>query len=284
VQTTTIPDWLPRIASLPTTPQVNPNCPACGSPKAIAHRRIYRHCAACATIWLPSRRNVAYDDGYPAQRGHHDAAIARCKQLTLQSWLGRLGKPIARTRVLEVGFGGSATLEWMQQQGAFVYGQEPVAANRAAAIRRGIPAEHIKGHLRDFEGQVFDLVLYLDAFEHVLDPDSHLHRLDALSRTGSRAMLVLPVSDSQSRRLLGRWWPHDIDDHWVFYSTRGLTRIWGDFGWRLTETFRPWKYLSALTIVRHWEMKTGIRLPIGALKNAGVWLNFGERGLIFEKL
>src|SRR6185312_16280801 len=281
MRTAAISEWLQPIepyTASPAQPHASPNCPACGSADAVVHRRIYRHCTACATIWVPARRHFDYDDHYPAQRGHHDPTIAHCKQVTLQSWLQQLGDPLAGTRVLEVGFGGGATLTWMQQQGATVFGQEPVAANRAAAIKGGIPAVQVKADLRDFTGQIFDLVLYLDAFEHVLDPEAHLYRFGTLCRPGSRAMLVLPVADSYSRRIMQSWWPHDIEDHWVFYSTRGLTGLWRDFGWRLASTFSPRKYLSALTIARHLEMKTRLRLPVGALKNAGVWLNFGERG------
>jgi SAM-dependent methyltransferase len=232
---------------------------------------------------MPARRGYAYDDAYPAERGHHDPTIARCKQLTLASWLHRTGTPLADRRVLEVGFGGGATLHWMQTQGAVVSGQEPVAANRAAAIAAGIRADRIKPDLTGFNEQSFDLVLYLDSFEHVLDPEAHLRCLDAVTRPGSRALLVLPVANSASRHLLGRIWPHDIDDHWVFYSTTGLTRLWERFGWRPAGRFYPWKYLSLQTVARHAQIKTGIVMPLGMLAAKGLWLNFGERGLLFEK-
>ena len=235
-------------------------------------------------MWVPARRAYEYDDAYPAQRGHHDAVIARCKQVTLKSWVRQFDRPVAQSRVLEVGFGGGATLAWLQAQGAFVCGQELVAANRTAACAQGIPAERIEESLASFAGLSFHQVLYLDAFEHILDPAPHLRTLGAVTARGSQAMLVLPVADSVSRKLLGRWWPHDIDDHWVFYSTAGLTALWAQAGWRLVRRFTPWKYLSALTIARHIEMKTPLRLPAERLKNAGVWLNFGERGLIFERL
>ena len=96
-------------------------------------------------------------------------------------------------------------------------------------------------------------------------------------------MLVLPVAGSLSGRLLGRWWPHDIDDHWIFYSTAGLTALWASFGWHPVRQFRPVKHLNLQTIAAHWRMKTGMTLPLGPFASAGVWLNFGERGLVFER-
>lgn len=270
--------------ALSTIVQAAAECPACGSMAPTAEHAERQSCHVCGTIWVPQRRNFAYDDAYPAARGHHEAMVARCKQMTLQSWLHRTDMSLHGQRVLEVGFGGGATLQWAQAQGALAFGQEPVAANRAAAIAAGIPSDRVKQELADFKGHQFDLLLYLDSFEHVLDPVTHLAALNTLARPGTRALLVLPVADSLSRRLLGRLWPHDVADHWVFYSTSGLTQLWQRFGWRHSSSFYPWKYLSLQTITRHAQMKTGVTLPIGKLARRGVWLNFGERGFIFEKL
>ena len=115
------------------------------------------------------------------------------------------------------------------------------------------------------------------------EPAAHLATLNRLTEPGARALLVMPVADCLSRRLLGGWWPHDIKDHWVFYSTAGLTRLWRAHGWRLASTFHPSKYISGLTIARHLQHKTGVPLPAAPLRSTAVWLNFGERGLIFEK-
>jgi SAM-dependent methyltransferase len=256
-------------------------CPACGNKNDSAAKR--RRCAHCGTIWMPDRFGYVYDDSYPEQRSHHDAIVSRCKQITLSNWVRRLGADLQGKRVLEVGFGGGATLEWLQGQGALTFGQEPVAANRAAAERIGIPSERIAGDLAKFEGVNFDLALYLDAFEHLSDPVAHLSLLDRITAPGSKAMLVLPVADSFSRVMLGSLWPHDIQDHWIFYSSRGLQELWGRFGWRIFERFYPLKYVSALTVSRHIQSKFGKGLSLGPLAKMGFWLNFGERGFVFER-
>lgn len=258
-------------------------CPACGD-TARTDRTERHRCLACGTVWLPLRRGYSYDDAYPAERGHFDQAIGHCKQVTLQSWLRRTAGPVAGKRVLEVGFGGGATLDLLHRQGALVWGQEPVTANRRAAVASGIDADHIAADLGAFAGTQFNLLLYLDSFEHLLEPESHLRSVDAITIAGSQALVVLPVADSLSRRLMGQAWPHDIPDHWVFYSTRGLTRLWGCFGWRCPASFYPWKFVSVQTLARHFWMKTGLRVPLTALPASGVWLNFGERGFVFEKL
>ncbi len=176
-------------------------CPACNAASGATLRRT---CAACGTIWTPARLDFEYDDTYPEQRSHTDAAVARCKQVTLAHWIRRTGTPLRGRRVLEVGFGAGSTLHWLQAQGAQVAGQEPVEANRRSAAQGGIDPADLAPTLEDLAGRTFDLALYLDAFEHLPDPGAHLETLGALTAVGSRAILVLPVADSLTRRLMGR--------------------------------------------------------------------------------
>jgi len=269
--------------AIATSAGATTHCPACSNAVAAENQAARRHCAACGTIWLPQRRCYTYDDAYPAAQGHFHPAIGRCKQVTLQYWLRRTVGPVAARRVLEVGFGGGATLEWLRQQDASVWGQEPVAANRRAAVAAGIEPDRIKADLAEFAGLHFDLALYLDSFEHILDPIAHLRTLNAVTVRGSRALLVLPVADCLPRRLMGRMWPHDSADHWVFYSTRGLICMWQQAGWRLADRFYPWKLVSIQALARHAQVKAGVKLPLDVLPSFGVWLNVGERGLVFEK-
>jgi SAM-dependent methyltransferase len=261
----------------------NGSCPGCGGLGDAGDKRGFRHCQGCGSLWVPARRDYQYDDGYPASRGHHDDLVAACKIRTFEQWSQQFSTPLAGQKVLEVGFGGGHTLGWMHRLGARVSGVEPVAANRLSAIRSGVPEANVKSSLADFNGVRFDLVIYQDSFEHETEPASHLATLDRLTAGGARALLVLPIADCLSRRLLGAWWPHDVKDHWVFYSVEGLTRLWQSHGWRLASTFRPSKYVSFPTIADHIQLKAGIRLPPWALPASGIWLNFGERGLIFEK-
>lgn len=259
-------------------------CPGCGGMGRETGVRGFERCQDCGSVWVPARRDYEYDDAYPAFRGHHDDAIAACKVRTFEYWCGQMGVPLAGKNVLEVGFGGGSTLTWMHGQGAAVSGVEPVAANRATAVANGIPSANIKPRLTDFDRASFDLVFYLDSFEHETEPAAHLRTLNRLTPRGARALVVLPIADCLSRRVMRRWWPHDIKDHWVFYSTQGLEALWRGHGWRLASSFHPSKYISGMTIARHLELRTRIPLPVARLKSTAVWLNFGERGLVFEKL
>jgi SAM-dependent methyltransferase len=269
----------------PITAQAwNGSCPGCCEVREGEDASGFRSCRNCGTLWVPSRRDFHYDDSYPAFRGQHEDIVAACKIRTFERWLHHLDTTLAGRNVLEVGFGGGSTLAWMRSQGARVFGVEPVEANRRSAIRSGVPEASVKASLADLEGNSFDLVVYQDSFEHETEPAIHLATLNRLIVPGARALLVLPIADCLSRRLMGSWWPHDMEDHWVFYSAEGLTRLWQSHGWRLLSTFHPGKYISGLTIAAHFQHMTGIQLPPRLVPGAGIWLNFGERGLIFEKL
>lgn len=258
------------------------HCPVCGHRnQSFASNR--HQCRDCGSIWHPARRSFQYSADYPVERGHRQDAVVASKQRTLESWLSATNTEIVGRQVLEAGFGGGATLDWMHRHGAQVFGLEPIAANRLAAQAMGIPTSNIGADMVAFAGRNFDLALYLDSFEHIPDAQRHLNALNQATRAGSRAILVLPVADSLSRRLLRGWWPHDIEDHWIFYSTSGLEALWRAFGWRLVQTFSPSKCLTLQTIAAHWRMKTGMTVPLGPFANSAVWLNFGERGLVFER-
>ncbi len=258
------------------------SCPACRDTRA-KPKGASAHCVKCGTVWVPKRRGYIYDDAYPEGRGHAEEAIAHAKRVTLQLWLTRLTPPVAGKAILEIGFGAGATLNLVESLGARAYGVEPVAANRAHAIANGIEADRVTAELSGFEGSAFDVVLYLDSFEHLLEPDEHLARISHMTKAGAEALVVLPISGSLSQRLLGKWWPHDIDDHWVFYSRQGLIGLWDRHGWDCVQQFYPWKYLSSRTIFLHLKMKTGLEASRLSGMDFGVWLNFGEAGLIFSR-
>ena len=258
-------------------------CPACMSERTTQGARASVRCMVCGTVWVPSRRNYVYDDSYPQDRAHGEGEVARAKQVTLRAWLGKLSASVAGKAVLEVGFGAGSTLGLVDSLGGIAHGVEPVAANRAAAVRTGIAADRIKSDLPGFAGHRFDALLYLDSFEHLIDPSDHLDQLAGMTSAGAEALLVLPISGTVSQALLGKLWPHDIQDHWVFYSGTGLTGLWARHGWDCTRQFYPWKYVSARTIALHWEIKTGLKASYLSNRSFGIWLNFGEGGFVFRR-
>jgi len=262
-------------------------CPACLNPATGSSKSGRLSCPSCGTVSHEERRAFHYNDSYPEERAHQADHIKALKQKSLAAWLQKAHIKPSGIKVLEVGFGGGATLEYLKNQTDHVFGLEVVESNRRSAKALGIPENQIVEKLEDLQGRDlhFDLFLYCDSFEHLLDPRSHLKLLNEISRPGSKALLVLPRADCLSRKWMGSYWPHDLPDHWIFYSQEGLTRLWNEFGWTAVSTFHPTKYVSSEMAIKHASMK----LPVNpdwvpkALRNIHMPLNFGELGIVFEK-
>jgi len=122
--------------------------------------------------------------------------------------------PAPVERVLEVGCGAGATLQWLKQSGqcAFTAGIElfPEAAERA----RGRIDELLVGNAETllpgpWAPASFDLVLCLDVLEHMVDPWAFVDRLQPLMKPG--ALLIASLPNVRHLRvvlpllLAGRW-------------------------------------------------------------------------------
>jgi SAM-dependent methyltransferase len=250
-------------------------------------RSRWLRCPACATLLradpVPA---TVYGDDYPVARGHHDPTVGRCKVRTLERWLAELGSAVAGRTVCEIGFGGAACLAALQAAGATVLGLEPVPANRAHAQSLGIPSAHV------FDADPLpalphkpDLWLLQDSFEHVPDPNALVHWMARESSPDARALLVAPDAESLSRKLMGRFWLHEVPDHHVHYSRAGVATIFARAGFRVVRAFRPVKLVSLAMAGDHLRVLAGA--PAAARENgresARVWFNFGEMGLLLER-
>ncbi len=261
------------------------SCPACGQALPTSgSSNGQQTCPACKTLVLPARRDFSYGDDYPAQRQHHEEAVRRLKQRSFAAWLEATGLSVSDRAVLEVGFGGAGVLAWLHRHAASAYGVEVIEANRETARELGVPADRIASDIEGLprDGLRFDLVVYCDSFEHLLDPEDHLRALARLTEPGSQALIVAPRSDCLSRPLMGRFWPHHLPDHWVFFSLKGMESLWGRHGWRLRQSFSPVKFINTAMALEHLSLKLGMRLPVPN-RAPSFSLNFGEMGVLMER-
>jgi hypothetical protein len=95
-------------------------------------------------------------------------------------------------------------------------------------------------------------------------------------------MLILPRGDSFSRRVMGKYWIHNIPEHWIHYSQKGLIKLWGEYGWKPIQTFYPLKTINLSTVSNHLKI---MKLPHLKISNSFSFpFNFGEMGLVFKKV
>ena len=280
------PFWLPTLTLLLRLKMAESlSCPACLLDNWKKTAELY-HCLSCGTEIIPSRREFKYAEHYQHERGHYDANTQSAKVESFVTFLKDANIALNNhDMVLEVGFGGGAVLEYLSKHHKNVYGVEAHEAAIAQLAQRNISKQNLATDIAQFKNlpKPFDVLFYLDSFEHLLDPQQHLKELEKVVRKGTRALVVLPRADSLSRWCMGSLWPHNVPDHWVFYSRTGLLLLWKRQGWSCISTWNPRKKVSLDMILRHAGF-IGLAKWLQPLsQKISVWLRLGELGVVFEK-
>ncbi len=258
-------------------------CPACQSDQWNQTLDLYG-CLSCGTEVVPHRREFKYTESYQQDRGHYDGAIQTAKVETFIRFLKDSQLSLGKKEViLEIGFGGGAVLEHLAKQHDRVFGLEAHGSAVERLAERNFSKQRLATDIARFSN-LFDVLFYLDSFEHLLAPQEHLEDLDRVVRKGTRALVVLPRADSISRYCMGSLWPHNVPDHWVFYSRKGLVLLWERHGWRCVNTWSPHKKVSLDMILRHAGFIRFAQWLQPIAQNISVWVRLGEMGVVFEKL
>ncbi|MDP7040890.1 MAG: hypothetical protein QGI45_17170, partial [Myxococcota bacterium] len=99
----------------------------------------------------------------------------------------------------------------------------------------------------------------------------------------AKILLVSPRADSLSQKLLGRAWPHKLDDHHFHWSKKGLCEFMERWDFGLKEAFLPQKSVSTQMLISHLAHKFNFqRVAIPGIINLNLRFNLGEMGLLFE--
>ncbi len=155
-------------------------------------------------------------------------------------WLGRFLSPFlwrkagysvrfltkkAGGRLLDVGCGNGALMEWMQRLGWEVQGIEvdPVAAQRA--IDRGLKIHQGKVENVTLAPASFDAITMTHVAEHFFDPRKVFAILERALKPGGVLVSISPNPLGMSRRLFGnKWYALDPPRH-LFLPTTSAYRL-----------------------------------------------------------
>ncbi|MDF7798966.1 class I SAM-dependent methyltransferase [Pontiellaceae bacterium B1224] len=190
---------------------------------------------------------------------------------------------ISGKRILEVGCGSGAILKYLSDNGADVkgidlsreymeYGRERYGLDLSNTDLFDLPDNH-----------EFDLVIYSDVMEHILEPRAHLEKIKGLLKSDGLLYLKVPGTKNLMRPYLGDFLKSLQNAHVCYYSLTTLRNLVESCGYCMVhgdEAVRSlWKksncttpdqrindYEDCMNILQKLERKSLIRkvLPIAS--------------------
>lgn len=267
-------------------------CPACtGSAKRhslIIRQQTFSICSKCKTLWLSNGYLFNnYDSQYIHNRGHDASSliINNAKKHTFRKFWSKLGKMSGP--VLEIGCSTGLSLKAAQDIGLDIYGLDVNDDIIKFVERWGISRKRVSVNgLKVFNNKRFKAVAFFDSFEHIPDPEVFLSELVNYLADGAIIIMVIPDGGAFTRKLLGRYWPHYCEDHWVHYTRIGLETLFSRYRIETINTFNPIKYVPVEMVIRHIAINWNI--PIDTINKfkpilpITLHFNIGEMGLIWR--
>lgn len=205
---------------------------------------IYK-CWDCGLIFVwPLPANSAalytadYFDGAASGFGYVDyEEDKKATAKTLDSYLAKIESYLPlKGRLLDVGAAIGSFLQIAKTKGWQTKGVE--LSQYAAEKARANGLDVITGTVRDLilASKDFDVVTYLDVFEHILDPISELNSARKLLRQEGFLIINTPDSSSWFARLMGRSWHTFVPpEHLFIYSPKNLTILLKRIGFEIVE-------------------------------------------------
>jgi 2-polyprenyl-3-methyl-5-hydroxy-6-metoxy-1,4-benzoquinol methylase len=206
-------------------------CPVCEASTFEPAQHGLHRCGSCGALLNPLVWKSGADAELEAEwfdGGAYDAASSKWVEL-FERWnaertYNRLRKAGLRTgRVLEVGIGSGATLDFLRQKGFDVEGCDMSATVCAAARKKyGFLVHHSTLDQVD-PAQPFDAIVLNHVVEHVSDPVPFLEQARALLRPGGFVHIAVPNVTSWDASLSG--WTSYQPYHLVYYGPATISRV-----------------------------------------------------------
>jgi SAM-dependent methyltransferase len=226
-------------------------CPACdgelGAPLLSSRDRLYglpgaftvACCEACGMgVTVPTLEAAELASFYPPTYGTYErlpgGALGPISKVVqrLQAWQSLRTPPLERIarlppgRLLDVGCGRGDLGSWFAARGWSVIGVEP--SEQACAIARGRGVDARVGTLAEVELErgAYDVVVFRQSLEHLIDPVGDLRRARESLRVGGLGIVSVPnFGGWQSRRFGGCWFHLDLPRHRLHFNASALRTV-----------------------------------------------------------
>lgn len=231
-------------------------------------------------LWRFAGRVKAYKGRYPSDDGPFRRTAYRALTAALSPFiLGHLPYMGPGRRLLDVGCGTGAALQWAREHGWVCRGVEMDAA--AVEIARSSGLDVIRGSLETagFEPASFDAISLTQVLEHAFSPTRTLRQCRTLLRAGGIVVVAVPNFDSHFRCVMNDWWPSlELPRHLYHFTDRTLPRLARKCGFDVREIrFRSPAIttLGNLASLRRYLREA--RRSDGSFRRAEVLVQMGQR-------
>jgi 2-polyprenyl-3-methyl-5-hydroxy-6-metoxy-1,4-benzoquinol methylase len=181
----------------------------------------------------------------------------------LDTVLRHMCPPFHGARLLDVGCGEGAFLEWARAAGWEAVGVEPDPAAVAAARSRGLTVHAGTVEALRSEASSFDVVTLSHVLEHVHDPRALLKSIRDLLKPGGLLWLDTPNITSVGCRLFGaNWLGLDPPRHLVLFNHPTLRSLLESLGFTVIRRFSRFE-VCGLTFGMSERIANGSRDPLG---------------------
>lgn len=142
--------------------------------------------------------------------------------------------------LLDFGCEGGFFLETARQAGWNVQGLEP-RPGPAIFARANFNIQVLTDTIRQdsFPLDSFDVITAFQVFEHLANPQDDLNILRSFLKPGGVILVEVPEIETWSVRLFGRFHRHFVWDHYFFFSSHTLQRLFKQTGLIPLEVYHP---------------------------------------------
>jgi 2-polyprenyl-3-methyl-5-hydroxy-6-metoxy-1,4-benzoquinol methylase len=179
----------------------------------------------------------AYKGGYPTKEGLIGRLLwQRAASLLGNFFLFYLPYRGPGKRLLEVGCGTGADLDWARQLGWDVHGLELNESAVEFARKRGLDVNCSTFENANLSANSFDCIIMSQVLEHLYSPRLALQRCHQLLRPGGLLLVAVPKFDSWTRHAMGNFW-HNLQFpiHLHHFNQPVLERMTHDAGFQVRE-------------------------------------------------
>jgi 2-polyprenyl-3-methyl-5-hydroxy-6-metoxy-1,4-benzoquinol methylase len=154
-------------------------------------------------------------------------------------------------RLLDIGCGAGAFLEWAQDAGWQAVGLDFDQAAVTNARSRGLDVR--LGTVDVLDGHVlFDAITMSHVIEHVHDPGMLLKRVKALLKPGGIFWIETPNMDSTGHKTFGQsWLGLDPPRHLVLFRPSSLRALINSAGLTIVETLSRFEVTESMFVSSH---------------------------------